>query len=332
MSFSFKEEIQEQLKNIDRLPSFPEVVHKVLKMIKNPDIEFKDIAKEIIKDPGLTSDIIRLSNSAYYHPTKEIRSIEEAIKILGLNTLKEIIKDPGLTSDIIRLSNSAYYHPTKEIRSIEEAIKILGLNTLKEIILVAAARGILKQPIDGYKLESKDMWEHSLMVGFLSMQITDELKLQDPPKDVSFTTGLMHDCGKIVLANTFKKALYVVQLEYQKNSEISFLYLEKKYIGYTHPEIGAFLLKRWNFPDILIDSVLHLYEPEKSKINPTLTSIIHIANWIAISAGIGIDIMGMNESLSPFALKTLQLDDKKLAFYYDSIPEFLEQIKDLIEL
>ncbi len=42
--------------------------------------------------------------------------------------------------------------------------------------------------------------------------------------------------------------------------------------------------------------------------------------------------MGMNESLSPFALKTLHLDDKKLAFYYDSIPEFLEQIKDLIEL
>lgn len=289
MTTSYKEEIQEKLKNLDRLPSFPEVVHKILKMVRNPDVEFKDIAKEIIKDPGLTSDIIRLSNSSYYHPTKEIRSIEEAIKVLGLNTLKEII-------------------------------------------LVAAARGILKQPVDGYKLESKDMWEHSLMVGYVSMQIIEDLNLTEIPKDVAFTTGLMHDCGKIVLASTFKKALFYLQQEYQKNPEISFLSLEKKYIGYTHSEIGAFLLKRWNFPDILIDSVLHLYEPEKSKINSKLTSVIHIANWIAISAGIGIDSMGMNESLSEYALKTLNIDDKKLSLYYESIPEFMEQIKDLVNL
>ncbi len=289
MSISLKEELQEKLKNIDRLPSFPEVVHKVLKMIRNPDVEFKEISKEIIKDPGLTSDIIRLSNSAYYHPTKEIRSIEEAIKVLGLNTLKEIV-------------------------------------------LVAAARGILKQPIEGYKLESKEMWEHSLMVAYLSMMITENLKLNNPPKDVAFTTGLMHDCGKIVLASTFKKALYLVQLEYQKNPEISFISLEKKFVGFSHPEIGAFLLKRWNFPDELVDSVLHLYEPEKSKINSTLTSIVHIANWIVISAGIGIDVMGMNEALSDFALKKLNLTNEKLSLYYESIPEYLEQIKDLTEL
>lgn len=289
MTISLKEEIQEKLKNLDRLPSFPEVVHKVIKMIRNPDVDFRDLAKEIIKDPGLTSDIIRLSNSAYYHPTKEIRSIEEAIKILGLNTLKEII-------------------------------------------LVAAARGILKQPVDGYKLESRDMWEHSLMVAYLSMKITEELKLNNPPKDVSFTTGLMHDCGKIVLASTFKKAILLIQQEYQKNNEIGFITLEKKYIGYSHPEIGAFLLKKWNFPEELIDAVLHIYEPEKSKINPTLTSIVHIANWITISAGIGIDIMGMNESLSEFALKHLKINDEKLSLYYESIPDFLEQIKDLINL
>jgi putative nucleotidyltransferase with HDIG domain len=289
MTITLKEEIQEKLKNVDRLPSFPEVVHKVLKMIRNPDVDFRDLSKEIVKDPGLTSDIIRLSNSAYYHPTKEIRSIEEAIKILGLNTLKEII-------------------------------------------LVAAARGILKQPVDGYKLESRDMWEHSLMVAYLSMKITEELKLNNPPKDVSFTTGLMHDCGKIVLASTFKKAILLIQQEYQKNNEISFITLEKKYIGYSHPEIGAFLLKKWNFPEELIDAVLHIYEPEKSKINPTLTSIVHIANWITISAGIGIDIMGMNESLSEFALKHLKINDEKLSLYYESIPDFLEQIKDLINL
>lgn len=281
-----KAEIEEKLKNIDRLPSFPKVVHKVLSMIRSPDIEFKEIANEIVKDPGLTSDIIRLSNSAYYHPTREIRSIEEGIKILGLNTLKEII-------------------------------------------LIAAARGILKQPIDGYKLESKEMWEHSIIVGFLSAKISEDLKNLEVPKDVAFTAGLMHDCGKIVLASTFKKAIHYINLEYQKNPEISFISLEKKFIGYSHNEIGAFLLKNWNFPEDLIDAVQYLYEPEKSKKNPLLTSIIHISNWIAISAGIGIDAMGMNENLSSFALQKLNLKESNLKAYYESLPEYLEIIKDL---
>jgi hypothetical protein len=59
---------------------------------------------------------------------------------------------------------------------------------------------------------------------------------------------------------------------------------------------------------------------------------VHISNWIVVSAGIGIDVMGMNESLSDFALKKLNLTNEKLSLYYESIPEFLEQIKDLTEL
>ncbi len=283
---SLKKEIEETLKNIDRLPSFPEIVHKVLSMIRNPNIELKDISNEIVKDPGLTSDIIRLSNSAYYHPIREIRSIEEGIKVLGLNVLREII-------------------------------------------LIAAARGILKQPVDGYKLDSKELWEHSIVVGYLSAKISENIKKHEVPKDVAFTAGLMHDCGKIVLSNTFKKALYYINLEYQKNPEISFITLEKNYLGYSHNEIGAILLKNWNFPEDLIDAVENQYYPEKSKKNPLLTSVIHIANWIAVSAGIGVDVMGMNENLSTFAMQTLKINEELMKKYYESIPEYLEVIKEL---
>lgn len=283
---SLRKEIEEKLNHIDRLPSFPEVVHKVLSMIRNPNVEFRDISNEIVKDPGLTSDIIRLSNSAYYHPIREIRSLEEGIKILGLNVLKEII-------------------------------------------LIAAARGILIQPVDGYKLDSKELWEHSIIVGFLSAKISEDIKKPEVPKDVAFTAGLMHDCGKLVLSSTFKKAIYYINLEYQKNPEVSFIALEKKYIGFTHNEIGSILLKNWNFPEDLIDAVKNLYEPENSKKNPILTSLIHIANWIAISAGIGVDVMGMNETLSSFAIHKLKINDEIMKKYYESIPEYLEIIKDL---
>lgn len=286
---SFQDEIQEKLKDIERLPSFPSVVQKVLKLLKDPEVEFK-------------------------------------------NLTREIIRDPGLTADIIRLSNSAYYHPPREIRSIEEALKILGLNTLKEIIFVAAARGILKQPVEGYKLESKDMWQHSLAVGYLAMHICTKLGLKQVPRDVAFTAGLMHDCGKIVLASTFRKAFLYIQQEHLNNPRLTFIEIEKKILGYTHAEIGAILLKLWNFPEEFIDSVHNLYHPEHAKINSYLTSVLHIANWLALSAGIGIDTSGMHNNLSHFALQKLNLDDTSLQHFYENIPEVLAEIKDLMEL
>lgn len=283
-----KQEIDQLLGNLERLPSFPDIVHKVLQMVRDPDADFQAIAKEISKDLGLTSDILRISNSAYYHPSREIRSVHEAIVILGLKTVKDIV-------------------------------------------MVSAARGILKQPVTGYRLEERDMWDHCIVVASLASKIAGDRKTKTPV-DVAFTAGLLHDVGKVVLSQVFRKAYLQISMETKQNPNQRFTELEKKYMGYNHSEVGAILLKKWNFPSELVEAALYNYTPEKAKVNPELTNLIHVANWITLSAGIGVDAGGLSEHLSTDAVAALGLTDADIRAYYEDLPELLESLKELRDI
>ncbi len=51
----------------------------------------KEIANLIATDVGMTAKILRLVNSAYYSPIKEIKSVEQACAMIGLKNLKNFL-------------------------------------------------------------------------------------------------------------------------------------------------------------------------------------------------------------------------------------------------
>jgi putative nucleotidyltransferase with HDIG domain len=74
-------------KAVGDLQAMPAVVEKVLRMAQDPETEVKDLRAVIEVDPGLTSKILRVANSAYYQRTREIASLSHAIRTLGFKTL-----------------------------------------------------------------------------------------------------------------------------------------------------------------------------------------------------------------------------------------------------
>jgi len=69
------------------LPAMPDVVDKVLSLVQDPNSEVEDLKKVIEHDPGLTSKLLRVANSAYYQRAREIASLNQAILTLGFKTL-----------------------------------------------------------------------------------------------------------------------------------------------------------------------------------------------------------------------------------------------------
>jgi len=86
-----KNRIQSIITNIDQLPSIPETASRIMNMANDPDVSFKLIAEEISKDQAMTTNILKLCNSAYFSKGKEISSIERAIVTLGLKEVKNIV-------------------------------------------------------------------------------------------------------------------------------------------------------------------------------------------------------------------------------------------------
>lgn len=279
----------------------------------------KEKIEEILKDPTKLPPM-----------SKVVIRVMELLRdpAVSINELAaEISKDPAITASIIKISNSAYYRASKPIRSIQEALMTLGTHAVKEIILLTASKTVLHKDLKGYALEAEEVWSHSLVVGELSAKIITHKKIS-LPKDLVFTAGLLHDIGKIILAQFFQYKLLDIRNEL-KNMNTTFTELEKKHFGYDHQEIGTIVLKAWNFPEELIEVVGNHHNPSSSNQFPLLVSVVHIANTIAIISGIGIDIGGINHELSPFALNQTGVNDSDLEQYYMEIPELQKRILEL---
>ncbi len=76
---------------IDKLPEVFNVAIMVAKELDNPDVNAQSLAKIISTDPALTTQLLRLCNSAQYGFSKKIASIKEAIPRLGFKTLKSLV-------------------------------------------------------------------------------------------------------------------------------------------------------------------------------------------------------------------------------------------------
>lgn len=79
------------------LPAVPKIVHELIDSFNNEDISIEHIVSKITTDPVLSARLLRLSNSAYYHVSRRIGSVHEAVAILGFVTVRTLVISSGLT-------------------------------------------------------------------------------------------------------------------------------------------------------------------------------------------------------------------------------------------
>ncbi len=78
------------VKQLTEFPPFPKVASKLLSLLQEDDIGAREIADLISADPGMTTKVIRMSNSPFYMLSQPVECIQDAIIVLGFETLKNI--------------------------------------------------------------------------------------------------------------------------------------------------------------------------------------------------------------------------------------------------
>lgn len=91
----------ELIQEVDNIPSFPENIMEIQRLCANPDSTIREIAESIKRDPGLTTSILKLANSAGYITIKKIETIEEAVKIIGTKGVNTLLVASGV-QDILK--------------------------------------------------------------------------------------------------------------------------------------------------------------------------------------------------------------------------------------
>ncbi len=71
------------MRRVKLFPSMSGTAARVLKLLDDPDTSTSEIGEILRYDPGLTANILKLTNSAYFGFASQIGSVKQAIVLLG---------------------------------------------------------------------------------------------------------------------------------------------------------------------------------------------------------------------------------------------------------
>jgi HD-like signal output (HDOD) protein len=84
-----------------RIASPPVVYEKLMGVIENPGGGLADVARVLQEDPGLTTRLLRVVNSAFYSFPRRIETVDQAVRVVGTSQIRELV----LATSVISLFN-----------------------------------------------------------------------------------------------------------------------------------------------------------------------------------------------------------------------------------
>ncbi len=83
--------VEEIISKIQSFPSMPAAGVKMLRMLENPETNVDEIEDVLRHDPGLTGNVLKLANSAYFGIPSKVASTRQAVLLLGIKKLIQLV-------------------------------------------------------------------------------------------------------------------------------------------------------------------------------------------------------------------------------------------------
>ena len=269
--------LEKLVEKVDEIPVFPQSVMGIIQLIEDPESSVKDVEREIMKDQGLTTKILKLANSAYY----------------------------GLS---------------RNIKTVGEATVLLGFQAVKSMVLTTSVGKVFDKELAGYVLGKEELWRQSQICAITTRVVAKKAKF--PKADQAYTAGLLRDIGKVILDH-YMWEQYELIVNEVNSSQMNFLQVEQKILGFDHGLVGARIAEKWHLPEELVEAIESHHTPEKATINPKMTAMVHIADGIVMMMGLHLGIDGMAYEFSQSAMTLLGLDGH-------AIEEIMSEVADMI--
>lgn len=193
----------------------------------------------------------------------------------------EIAKDQVLAAKVLRLVNSGFYGFRTPITTITQAMVLLGFDVVKTLVLSASVLDLLEL-MNRYLA---GLWEHCLATARVAGAIADHLKM--PNSEEIAVSGLLHDLGKVVIAQKFpvehKRIRAIIESRRCLQMEAEREVLD----GVTHPEIGMWLLKKWGLPAKLFFPIAYHAQFHPAREFADRTAVVHLADVMCRARGYG---------------------------------------------
>ena len=170
-----------------------------------------------------------------------------------------VSSDISLTAEILKVTNSAYFALPNKITSISHAVRMIGTDTLKSLaIFVGLFKSFDGPPVVARRI--KTLCERSQQIGVSAALIGEHEKLSKTTCQLLPAIGMMSHIGSLILYLYYHERMEAVIARVELE-DISIVDAERDEFGAAHPEIGAYLLGIWGFPEKVTQAVAFHHSP-----------------------------------------------------------------------
>lgn len=236
------------------------------------------LLKKRLSKPGLKALISQINTlpslpAVYLQLMNELRSPDASV-----GRVAELVsRDVSMTAKVLQLVNSSFFGLAVHVHDVKHAAALLGLNALKPLVLSAGVFRQLEESRVPAAL-AEQVLEHSLAVGCLAKRIAEAEGLNRDEADDAMLAGILHDIGKLVLADHFGRDYALVCLAADKTS-LPLLSAELDQFDASHADVGGYLLGLWGLPQDLIEAVAFHHDPAAHEMNRfSPLAAVHAAN------------------------------------------------------
>jgi putative nucleotidyltransferase with HDIG domain len=170
-----------------------------------------------------------------------------------------VAQDLGIAAKLLQMANSALVGLRKPATTPNQAVKILGADLTRTLVL-AADLFSRYNPASLRPFSIEALWEHSRAVAELAGLIATAQHVDERTARESALSGLLHDIGRLTLASQltgpYKEVMTLIRTEGLQPADA-----ERRVLGTTHAEVGAYLLGLWGLPDALVEAVAWHHNP-----------------------------------------------------------------------
>jgi len=222
-----------------------------------------------------------------------------------------IATDQAMAARVLKLANSAFYGLPRRVSTLSEAVVILGFRTIKNLAIAASTFELLNREIAGYWLQRGELWRHSLACAIGAQLIARRVRL--PVSEEAFVAGLLHDIGKVAI-NLFVREQFDQIMERALQNRIPFVEAEQAVLGFNHAMAGGLIAEKWNLPPLLVSVIKYHHQPSSAPEKEPMISVVHLADLLSITMGMGIGGDGLyyvleEGTLAMFGLEQVDIDE-----------------------
>ncbi|EOW8296393.1 cheVAW transcriptional regulator CheP [Campylobacter jejuni] len=190
--------------------------------------------------------------------------VSEANSNIETMKVTEIISsDPLMTAKLLQLANSPYYGFTREITTINQVITLLGVGNIINIVMADSIRDNFKIDVSPYGLNTQNFLKTcNEEATFIANWLNDEDKK---------LSHLLVPCAMLLRLGIVIFSNFLIQNHKDKdflaflNKNENLALAENEFLGVDHISFLGFLLHRWNFDDVLIESICFVRTPHAAR-------------------------------------------------------------------